>query len=163
MTPSYNYYELLGVSPSANNAELRKAFRQLSKRLHPDTTSLPRDEATRQFQNVCEAYDLLSDPVLRANYDLFIEQENNLISQKKESYLRNTQPVQFSKSIGVRRPLSGGELFSLLLLITSIFVSLALGVIIAFSKGGNLNFIPSWLMSYSIFSNNFIAKCFESL
>jgi len=146
LTPSSNCYELLGVSPSANNAELRKAFRQLSKLLHPDTTSLPSDEATRQFQNVCEAYDLLSDPVLRANYDLFIEKENNLISQKKEPYLKNIQPVQFSKSIGVRRPLSGGELFSLLLLITSIFLSLALGVFIAFLRGGNLNFTPSWLM-----------------
>ena len=146
MTSSYNCYELLGVSPAANNAELRKAFRDLSKQLHPDTSDLPRDEATRQFQSVCEAYDLLSDPVLRANYDLFIEKENNLISQKKESYLTNTKPVQFSKSIGVRRPLSGGELFSLLLLITSICVSLALGVFIAFLKGGNLNFTPSWLM-----------------
>ena len=146
MTPSSNCYELLGVSPSANNAELRKAFRQLSKQLHPDTTSLPSDEATRQFQNVCEAYDLLSDPVLRANYDLFIEKENNLISQKKEPYLKNIQPVQFSKSIGVRRPFSGGELFSLLLLIISIFLSLALGVFIAFLRGGNLNFTPSWLM-----------------
>ncbi len=146
MTPSSNCYELLGVSPSANNAELRKAFRQLSKRLHPDTTSLPSDEATRQFQNVCEAYDLLSDPVLRANYDLFIEKENNLISQKKEPYLKNIQPVQFSKSIGVRRPLSGGELFSLLLLMISIFLSLALGVFITFLRGGDLNFIPSWLM-----------------
>ena len=146
MTPSSNCYELLGVSPSANNAELRKAFRQLSKRLHPDTTSLPREEATRLFQNVCEAYDLLSDPVLRANYDLFVEKENNLISQKKEPYLTNIKPVQFSKSIGVRRPFSGGELFSLLLLITSIFLSLALGVFIAFLRGGNLNFTPSWLM-----------------
>ena len=146
MTPSSNCYELLGVSPSANNAELRKAFRQLSKRLHPDTTSLPSDEATRQFQHVCEAYDLLSDPVLRANYDLFVEKENNLISQKKEPYLTNIKPVQFSKSIGVRRPFSGGELFSLLLLITSIFLSLALGVFIAFLRGGNLNFTPSWLM-----------------
>jgi DnaJ-class molecular chaperone len=146
LTPSSNCYELLGVSPSANNAELRKAFRQLSKRLHPDTTSLPSDEATRQFQHVCEAYDLLSDPVLRANYDLFVEKENNLISQKKEPYLTNKKPVQFSKSIGVRRPFSGGELFSLLLLITSIFLSLALGVFIAFLRGGNLNFTPSWLM-----------------
>jgi len=146
LTLSSNCYELLGVSPSANNAELRKAFRQLSKRLHPDTTSLPRDEATRQFQNVCEAYDLLSDPVLRANYDSLIENENNLINQKKEPYLTNIQPVQFSKSIGVRRPLSGGELFSLLLLITSIVLSLALGVFIAFLRGGNLNFTPSWLM-----------------
>ena len=146
MTPSSNCYELLGVSTSANNAELRKAFRQLSKQLHPDTTSLPSDEATRQFQNVCEAYDLLSDPVLRANYDLFIEKDNNLRSQKNEPYLEKIEPVQFSKSIGVRRPLSGGELFSLLLLITSIFLSLVLGVFIAFLRGGNFNFIPSWMM-----------------
>ncbi len=146
MTPSSNCYELLGVSPSANNTELRKAFRQLSKRLHPDTTSLPSDEATRQFQNVCEAYDLLSDPVLRASYDLSIEKDNNLMSQNKDSYLTNIKPVQFSKSIGVRRPLSGGELFSLLLLITSIFLSLALGVFIALLRGGNLDFTPSWLI-----------------
>ena len=146
MTPSSNCYELLGVSPSANNAELRKAFRQLSKRLHPDTTSFPSDEATRQFQNVCEAYDLLSDPVLRANYDLSINNDNNLMSQNKEPYLTNIKPGQFSKSIGVRRPLSGGELFSLLLLITSIFLSLALGVFIALLRGGNLGFTPSWLI-----------------
>ena len=146
MTPSSNCYELLGVSPSANNAELRKAFRQLSKLLHPDTTSLPSDEATSQFQKVCEAYDLLSDPVLRANYDLNIEKEKNLISQKKESYLTNIKSVPFSKSLGVRRPFSGGELFSLLLLITSIFLSLALGVFVAFLRSGNLNFTPSWLM-----------------
>ena len=146
MKPSYNCYELLGVAPSANNAELRKAFRQQSKRLHPDTTSLPSDEATRQFQNVCEAYDLLSDPVLRANYDSYIEKDNNVISQKKEPYLKNIQPVQFSKSIGVRRPFSGGELFSLLLLITSILLSLTLGIFIAFLRGGNLDFTPSWFM-----------------
>tara|TARA_Y100001968_G_scaffold158103_1_gene144503 strand:+ start:775 stop:1215 length:441 start_codon:yes stop_codon:yes gene_type:complete len=146
LNPSSNCYELLEVSPSANNAELRKAFRKLSKRLHPDTTSLPRDEATRQFQNLCEAYDLLSDPVLRANYDLSIEKENILANQKKESKSENKEPVLFSKSIGVRRPFSGGELFSLLLLITSIILSLLLGVFVSFLRGGDVGFIPSWLI-----------------
>ena len=146
MTLPNNCYELLGVSPSANNAELRKAFRQLSKKLHPDTTSLPRNEATRKFQNVCEAYDLLSDPVLRANYDLRKKIENDFTNQNTNSNLTNIEPVQFAKSIGVRRPFSGGELFSLLLLITSIILSLALGLFIAFLKGGKLDFTPSWLM-----------------
>ena len=146
MKPSDNCYELLGVSPSANNAELRKAFRKLSKQLHPDTTSLPSDDATRQFQKLCEAYDLLSDPVLRANYDLNIEKQNNFTNQKTESNSIKFQPLQFSKSIGVRRPCSGGELFSLLLLITSILLSLVLGVLIAFLRGGSLAFTPSWLM-----------------
>ena len=147
MKPSFNCYELLGVSPSANNAELRRAFRQLSKRLHPDTTSFPRDEATKQFQNVCEAYDLLSDPVLRATYDLTIKEENNFLNQKITGFnSRNLEPVQFSKSIGVRSPFSGGELFSLLLLITSIVLSLVLGLLISFLRGGNLDFTPSWLM-----------------
>ncbi len=146
MTLPNNCYELLGVAPSANNAELRKAFRQLSKKLHPDTTSLPRNEATRKFQNVCEAYDLLSDPVLRANYDLRIKKENDFTNQNINSNITNIEPVQFSKSIGVRRPFSGGELFSLLLLITSIILSLALGLFIAFLKGGKLDFTPSWLM-----------------
>ena len=146
MTPPSNCYELLGVSTSANNAELRKAFRQLSKQLHPDTTSLPSDEATRQFQNVCEAYDLLSDPVLRAKYDKSIEKENNLTNQKTESNLSKLEPVRFSSSIGVRRSFSGGELFSLLLLITAIILSLALGILFAFLRGGNLGFTPSWLM-----------------
>jgi len=146
LKPFYNCYELLGVSPSATNADLRKAFRKLSKRLHPDTTSLPSDEATRQFQNVCEAYDLLSDPVLRRNYDLSIKKEHNLSNQNKESSLTKIEPTLFAKSIGVRRTLSGGELFSLLLLITSIVLALLLGVFIAFFRGGNLGFTPSWLM-----------------
>ena len=146
MKPSCNCYELLGVDPSANNAELRKAFRKLSKRLHPDTTSLPSDEATRQFQNVCEAYDLLSDPVLRANYDLSIGKKNSFNNEKIESNPTKREPVQFSKSIGVRRPFSGGELFSLSLLISSILLSLALGLLIAFIRGVNLDFTPSWLM-----------------
>ena len=76
------------------------------------------------------------------NYNYF----TNVFKYPYSDHLTNIKPVQFSKSIGVRRPLSGGELFSLLLLLISICLSLALGVFIAFSRGGNLDFTPSWLM-----------------
>ena len=145
MTSSCNCYELLGVSHSANNAELRKAFRQLSKELHPDTTSLPSEKATRQFQSVCEAYDLLSDPVLRAEYDNNLEKKHNLASQSTEIDFIKNEAGQFSKTIGVRRPLSGGELFSLLLLIIALIFSLTLGLLIGVFKGEDLIFIPSWM------------------
>ena len=147
MALSCNCYEVLGVSRSANNAELRKAFRQLSKELHPDTTALPYEKATRQFQSVCEAYDLLSDPVLRAEYDNSLEKRNNLVSQSTEIDLINNEAGQFSKTIGVRRPLSGGELFSLLLLIIALILSLLLGLVIGVLKGEDLNFVPSWMIA----------------
>ncbi len=147
MTSSCNYYELLGVSRSANNAELRKAFRQLSKELHPDTTSLPYEKAIRQFQSVCEAYDLLSDPVLRAEYDKNLKKNNNLVSQSTEIDLIKNEAGQFSKSIGVRRPLSGGELFSLLLLIISLLFSLTLGLVVGVLKGADVIFVPSWMIA----------------
>ena len=150
MTSSCNCYELLGVSRSANNAELRKAFRQLSKELHPDTTSLPYEKATRQFQSVCEAYDLLSDPVLRAEYDNSLEKKNNLVSQSTEIDLIKNEAGQFSKSIGVRRPLSGGELFSLLLLIIALILSLTLGLVIGLFKGEDLIFVPSWMIAIKL-------------
>ena len=156
MFPAYNCYELLGVSSSANNAELRKAFRVLSKQLHPDTTSLPRDEATRRFQNICEAYDLLSDPVLRANYDRSIEKKISITNQKNEVNFSNKGSLQFSKSVGVRRPLSGGELFSLLLLIISILLSLFFILIIAFLRGENIGFTPSWLMCIEFLVNKIL-------
>ena len=147
MTSSCNCYEVLGVSRSANNAELRKAFRQLSKELHPDTTSLPYEKATRQFQSVCEAYDLLSDPVLRAKYDNSLEKKNNLVSPSTDIDLIKNEAGQFSKSIGVRRPLSGGELFSLLLLIIALMLSLTVGVVIGLLKGEDLIFVPSWMIA----------------
>ena len=145
MTSSCNCYELLGVSRSANNAELKKAFWQLSKELHPDTTSLPYEKATRQFQSVCEAYDLLSDPILRAEYDNSLEKKNNLVFQSTEIDLIKNEAGQFSKTIGVRRPLSGGELFSLLLLIMALILSLILGLLIGVFKGEDLIFVPSWM------------------
>ena len=67
-----NYYGLLGLHPSASVIEIRQAYRQLSKRYHPDTTTLPPHIAKGKFQQLNEAYATLSNPERRAAYDLKI-------------------------------------------------------------------------------------------
>lgn len=63
-----NPYDILGVKPNASEDELRKAYRKLAKKLHPDMN--PGDKAGEtRFKEINAAYDLLSDPAKRARFD----------------------------------------------------------------------------------------------
>ena len=65
-----DYYEVLGVDKSADDATLKKAYRQLAKKYHPDVN--PGDkEAEAKFKEATEAYTILSDPEKRKQYDQF--------------------------------------------------------------------------------------------
>ena len=68
-TTESDYYELLGVSRTASDAEIKRAFRTLARELHPDVSSAP--DAGPRFRDVAEAYEVLSDPARRATYDRF--------------------------------------------------------------------------------------------
>ena len=65
-----DYYEILGVSAQASEAELKKAFRGLAMKYHPDRNS-GNKEAEEHFKEINEAYAVLSDPDKRAHYDRF--------------------------------------------------------------------------------------------
>lgn len=68
-TNKRDYYEVLGVSRSATEDELKKAFRRLAKQYHPDANKEQGAEA--RFIEVNEAYEVLSDPQKRAAYDRY--------------------------------------------------------------------------------------------
>ncbi|MBQ5801252.1 MAG: molecular chaperone DnaJ [Clostridia bacterium] len=70
MAEKRDYYEVLGVSKNATEAELKKAYRTLAKKYHPDMN--PNDkEAEQKFKEVNEAYGVLSDPDKKSKYDQF--------------------------------------------------------------------------------------------
>ena len=70
MAEKRDYYEVLGVDKSADEATLKKAYRSLAKKYHPDMNP-GNAEAEAKFKEVNEAYAVLSDPDKRAKYDQF--------------------------------------------------------------------------------------------
>ena len=71
MAAKRDYYEVLGVDKNATEEEIKKAYRKLAKKYHPDANPNNKEEAEAKFKEVNEAYENLSDPQKRKMYDQF--------------------------------------------------------------------------------------------
>jgi hypothetical protein len=78
---SKDYYLILGVSRPENFRAIQEAFRELAKRYHPDRAG---PEGTRRFQDIQEAYEVLSNPEKRKLYNYELEQDEVKIHSKPE-------------------------------------------------------------------------------
>jgi molecular chaperone DnaJ len=65
-----DYYEVLGVPRTAPEGDIKRAYRQLARKYHPDVAT-DKSAAENHFKEINEAYEVLSDPQKRANYDRF--------------------------------------------------------------------------------------------
>jgi molecular chaperone DnaJ len=68
---SKDYYKTLNVSKDANQEEIKRAYRKLALKYHPDANPNNKEEAEKKFKEIGEAYAVLSDPEKRARYDQF--------------------------------------------------------------------------------------------
>ncbi len=69
MANKRDYYDVLGVDKNASKSEIKKAYRNLAKKYHPDVSD--EDNAQEKFKEISEAYDVLSDEDKRARYDKY--------------------------------------------------------------------------------------------
>lgn len=131
------YYGLLGLHPSASVLEIRRSYRQLSKKYHPDTTNFSETVARAKFLQVNEAYATLSNPERRSLYDLKIGYSRiNVIQAPPEWEQSSTDKWSTTAYLDpTDRPLSSGEIFVLVLLGLTFFGCIVLVFAVAYFRG----------------------------
>ncbi|WP_019499226.1 J domain-containing protein [Pseudanabaena sp. PCC 6802] len=134
-----SYYAILGLTPWANERQIRQAYRELSKLYHPDTTKLPKAEAINKFRELNDAYATLSNPERRSAYDRSIHFSRLKVFQEQTAAdPLHPNSIYADDDIPSERPLSSGELFALFLLFLTFIICLVVVVLIGLVRGDRL-------------------------
>uniref|UniRef100_A0A8C5H1R6 DnaJ homolog subfamily B member 5-like n=1 Tax=Gouania willdenowi TaxID=441366 RepID=A0A8C5H1R6_GOUWI len=93
-----DFYKVLGVSPESNEDEIKKAYRKMALKFHPDKNSDA--DAEDKFKEIAEAYEILTDPKKRSIYDQFGEEglKNGMSVAGQSNVFRNDPHATFSSS-----------------------------------------------------------------
>ncbi|MBR8828482.1 MAG: J domain-containing protein [Gomphosphaeria aponina SAG 52.96 = DSM 107014] len=130
-----SYYAILGLHPAASVVDIRRSYRDLSKRYHPDTTNLPPEQATKKFQQLNEAYATLSNPERRSLYDFKIGYSRYHVIQIPQTFSGAKQQSNKAYLDPTHRPLSAGEIFALFILGFTFVGCLILVLVIGWLRG----------------------------
>ena len=144
-----SYYTRLGLQPWASSLEIRRAYRELSKRYHPDTTQLPQAIATSKFQQLNEAYATLSSPERRSLYDLQIGYSRINVIQAPQREVEASPHGNSAYLDPTDRPLSAGEVFMLFILGLTFLSCLLLAIAVALTRGDPLQ-LPTPASEFSL-------------
>jgi len=135
-----SYYDLLELRPNASVQDIRRAYRDLSKLYHPDTTELESAIAIPKFQALNEAYATLSSPEKRLTYDYKTGFSRISVIQplmEDISAAKATEGKKYSSNAYIDptdRPLSAGEFFALFILGITFVACLVLVIVLSLTN-----------------------------
>ena len=117
-----DYYNILNIDKTATEDEIKKAYKKLALQYHPDKNQTNKDEAENKFKEISEAYEVLSDPQKKNNYDngnnITIHQANpfdifnNIFNHSNNIFdinINNLSNQSFSSSINTTTQIIGNQ------------------------------------------------------
>jgi DnaJ-class molecular chaperone len=92
-----NYNDLLGISSTAKDAEIKKAYHQMIIAFHPDKYQGDKQFAAKKSHEIIEAYDVLRNPITRRKYDELISVESYMATEHKSKNTPSAQSRNYEK------------------------------------------------------------------